>query len=162
MAEFRKRLLFILGGSLLLMQSFPQNTGPDRGAMALTEKSLMRTMHWLICLLHANELPLRHWFFFHDGGTSGPESFDGPIGKKITDTATLLALPIVEFEPLVGPLSSNVLTREEQKELEFTSDQNYAYKFVCAIATGKSAFDKVPQMALWQPGNPSHARSGFF
>ena len=36
-----------------------------------------------MCLLHTNELPLRHVFAALDGATSGPDTFAGPIGKKI-------------------------------------------------------------------------------
>ena len=35
------------------------NTGRLGGACLLTEKYLERNLHWLICLLHFNELPLR-------------------------------------------------------------------------------------------------------
>ncbi len=35
------------------------NTGRLGGACLLTEKYLQRNLHWLICLLHFNELPLR-------------------------------------------------------------------------------------------------------
>ena len=36
------------------------NTGAVRGVIHLMEVRLGRPMQWLICLLHANELPLRH------------------------------------------------------------------------------------------------------
>ena len=35
------------------------NTGHIAGAIVLTEQHLGRNLHWLICLLHENELPLR-------------------------------------------------------------------------------------------------------
>ena len=47
------------------------------------EQYLERPLHWFICMLHANELPLRHLFSNLDGKTSGPRCFTGPIGKLL-------------------------------------------------------------------------------
>ena len=59
------------------------NTGWKDGMIAHTERVLMVVLLWLICQLHGNELPLRHYFDQCDGcfGTSGPDSFKGPIGQ---------------------------------------------------------------------------------
>ena len=35
---------------------------------------------WFICLLHTNELPLRHFFTNLDGKTRGKDSFSGTYG----------------------------------------------------------------------------------
>lgn len=35
------------------------NTGNNAGVIVLTEQELGRQLHWLVCLLHENELPLR-------------------------------------------------------------------------------------------------------
>ena len=48
------------------------------------EKHLERPVQWLVCLLHANELPLRHLIEKLDGGTTGPNVFSGPIGSSLT------------------------------------------------------------------------------
>ncbi len=59
------------------------NTGRLSGAIHLVELKLERNLHWLVCLLHFNELPLRALFYHLYGNTSGPKSFTGPIGKLV-------------------------------------------------------------------------------
>ena len=59
------------------------NTGTKGGLIVLMEEYLGRPLHWFICMLHANELPLRHLFSNLDGKTSGPRCFTGPIGKLL-------------------------------------------------------------------------------
>ena len=53
------------------------NVGSLQGCLAYLEKLLGHAVHWEICLLHGNELPLRALFGFYDGKTSGPASFKG-------------------------------------------------------------------------------------
>jgi hypothetical protein len=50
------------------------NTAVNRGAIRLFEEQLGRPLQWLVCLLHANELPLRHLLQKLDVGTSGPKA----------------------------------------------------------------------------------------
>lgn len=59
------------------------NTGIKGGTIRLLEETLGRPLHWFICLLHANELPLRHLLQYVDGSTSGPKAFLGPIGRAL-------------------------------------------------------------------------------
>ena len=59
------------------------NTGLKNGAIHLTEVGLGRKVVWDICLLHINELPLRHLIEDIDGPTSSYHTFSGPIGKYI-------------------------------------------------------------------------------
>ena len=59
------------------------NTGHIGGAITLLENRLGKSLQWQICLLHFNELPLRHLILHLDGTTSGPNSFTGPIGKQL-------------------------------------------------------------------------------
>ena len=54
------------------------------------EKHLERTVQWLVCLLHANELPLRHLIEKLDG----PNVFSGPIGSSLTGCEEL---PIIKY-----------------------------------------------------------------
>lgn len=63
----------------------PVNTGRWDGVLRNLEKQLKMPIHWFICLLHFNELPLRHLFEKIDGSTTGPKSSSGPIGKAIGD-----------------------------------------------------------------------------
>lgn len=53
------------------------NTGKFRGIIRLFEERLKRPLQWIICMLHLNELPLRHLFNKLDGKTSGPGSYNG-------------------------------------------------------------------------------------
>ena len=48
------------------------NSGVKGGVIRLLELELGRPLQWLICLLHANELPLRHLLQKLDGVTHGP------------------------------------------------------------------------------------------
>ena len=59
------------------------NTGTNGALIVLMEEYLGRPLHWFICMLHANELPIRHLFSNLDGKTSGPRCFTGPIGKLL-------------------------------------------------------------------------------
>ena len=50
-----------------------------------TERDLQQRLLPLSCMLHAVELPLQHVFDHCDGnhGTTGPNSFGGPLGQKL-------------------------------------------------------------------------------
>lgn len=61
------------------------NTGLRGGVIKLIEEKLGHPVHWLVCLLHANELPLRHLIHTVDGKTTGPSTFTGTIGKQLPD-----------------------------------------------------------------------------
>ena len=63
--------------------STASNTGWKGGAMAHLEKLLGHKCHWKICMLHTNELPLRHLISKLDGPTSSASGFTGPIGKLL-------------------------------------------------------------------------------
>ena len=47
------------------------NTGTKGGIIRLLKTNLDRPLHWFICQLHANELPLRHLIKTLDGKTTG-------------------------------------------------------------------------------------------
>ena len=47
------------------------------------ELLLKRPLQWSICLLHLNELPLRHIFMELNSSTNGPGIFSGPIRKLL-------------------------------------------------------------------------------
>jgi hypothetical protein len=76
------------------------NTGKNNGAIRLLELKLGRPLQWSICQLHLNELSFRHLFMHLDGGTSGPNSYKGPIGLAIKDD--LRQLPIVKLKKMKG------------------------------------------------------------
>ena len=60
------------------------NTGCCGCVIRLIEVHFKKSMHWFVCLLHMNELQLRHLMIHLDGVTHGPNSFSGPIGKQLT------------------------------------------------------------------------------
>ena len=64
------------------------------GVIRLIESHRSLPLQWFVCMLHANELPLRHLFGSLDGATSGSVAFSGPIGKAL---ATCEKLPIKPF-----------------------------------------------------------------
>ena len=48
-------------------------TGKHQGAIRHMEILIGRALQWIICLLHLNELPLRHVFTTLDGTTNSPD-----------------------------------------------------------------------------------------
>ena len=120
------------------------NTGTKGGIIRLLEESLQRPLHWFICMLHANELPLRHLLADIDGKTNGPHGFTGPIGTKLKHCETL---PIVSFAPIVASIDS--ITMEE-----LSTDQRYLYEIHQAVSQGKIS----EALAMRSPGNLNHSR----
>ena len=120
------------------------NTGFNNGVIRRIEIELGRPLHWSICLLHLNELPLRHLFISLDGAMTGPHSFNGPIGKAIS---TSFQQHLVNFAVIVGePINCD-------KHL-LSSDQLYFFESVNAIKTGI-----VPEnFESRLPGRLNHAR----
>lgn len=59
------------------------NTGALDGVICLVEKNFKRPIHWFVCMLHANELPLPHLLQKLDGGTRGPKVFSINIGMAL-------------------------------------------------------------------------------
>ncbi|KAB7504140.1 hypothetical protein Anas_12113 [Armadillidium nasatum] len=59
------------------------NTGHRNGSIRYLEMFLGKPLQHDICLLHLNELPLRHVFMKLDGTTKGPNNFAGSIGSKL-------------------------------------------------------------------------------
>ena len=81
-----------------------------------------RALHWCLCMFHLNELPLRQLFVFMDGKTTGPQTFNGFIGKSLSNCETL---PIVNFEVInASPLCN-------------FSDQQYFLDIIYAVTTGE-------------------------
>jgi hypothetical protein len=109
------------------------NVGWRLGLVATLERLMQRKLLLLSCMLHANELPLRHLFTACDGGhgTTGPESFGGPIGKLAGTPVHLMDL--VSFTPIETPLPD--LPDGVWKDL--SGDQKLMYRYVKAIQDGE-------------------------
>ncbi|GBP41993.1 Putative AC transposase [Eumeta japonica] len=101
------------------------------GVIRLFERRLQRPLQWIICMLHLNELPLRHLFDYLDGKTSGPSTYNGPIGKLLDKCETRA---VVEFESIPGQLST-------LKPDDLSTDQKYLFEITLAVITGSCADD---------------------
>ena len=100
-----------------------------------------RPLQWLVCVLHLNELLLKHLFEKLDGPTSGPESYTGPLGKLIGGKG-LVRTPLVNFEPIPTKI----------EEVDYDLDNNdtklfYRLSFFVSEGHGSrfcSAFNEKP------------------
>jgi len=121
------------------------NTGASGGVIHLLESELGRPLQWLICMLHANELPLRHLIQKLDGVTHGPKGFSGVIGRALT---TCEELPIVKFLPI------NFEDCPVLDAIDISTDQKYLYNMYKAVSSGQCLID----LALQKPGPVVHSR----
>ncbi|GBL81647.1 hypothetical protein AVEN_93434-1 [Araneus ventricosus] len=122
------------------------NTGHKRGIIHLMELDLNRPLQWCICLLHTNELPLRHLLNSLDGATTGTKEFCRPIGEAIKI-----------FEELhVAPFSSISVENmpDNMERMVLSNDQQYLYDICLAISRGECYSD----LALRKPGPVAHSR----
>lgn len=120
------------------------NTGALGGVIRLLEVKLDRPLHWFICMLHANELPLTSMLKL-DGTTSGPKAFSGPIGKAIQSCENL---PVIKFTAIEG----NIFPEVDFEDL--STDQKYMYKMCIAVTNVECPTN----LALQTPGPVVHSR----
>ena len=66
------------------------NVASAKGCIPYLKKLLGRPMEWNMCLLHGNELLFYALFALYDGKTSGPHSFQRPLGKELQGDLTNL------------------------------------------------------------------------
>ena len=127
-------------------------TGCYNGMIASAERELGKELQWCVCQLHGNECPMRHVFKLLDGGhgTSGPDSFHGPIGQAITGGNSHLK-DTVKFVPIKSPslpvLPDNVVS-------DLSRDQKLLYQYSQAVNSGVVP----PELARQKPGGINHAR----
>ena len=105
------------------------NTGHKGGIIRLLESHLNRPLQWFVCLLHGNELPLRHLFEHLDGSTTGPRSFSGPVGAQLQHCETM---PKAKF----APIESNLQVLPDSVLQDLSTDQKYLYDICQAITSG--------------------------
>ena len=120
------------------------NTGMKNGVIKRIEDALGRPVHWFVCMLHSNELPLRHLFNSLNGKTSGPRSFTGPIGKELQKCETKA---VVSFTPIEVPAISI-------DKADLSTDQKYLLEMYDAVSRGLLSDD----LAKRSPGSLNHAR----
>lgn len=119
------------------------NTGNEGGVIRLFELHLNRPLTWIICLLHLNELPLRHIIYSIDGKSTSPISSGGPIGKAIEKWDNQ---PVVKFKQIV----SEVMVIDKK---DLSDDQKYLLEIYNSIVSGKCS----AELASRFHGNISHA-----
>jgi hypothetical protein len=122
------------------------NTGVNAGIIRRLEMQLKKPLHWFICLLHCNELLLRHLMDKIDGRTLGPKSSSGLIGKAIESCEKL---PITKFSKISLPELPNLGNCSD-----LSTDQKLLLDFCKAIAEGYWP----EELARRTPGPISHAR----
>ena len=125
------------------------NTGHRNGSIRYLEMFLGKPLQHDICLLHLNELPLRHVFMKLDGTTKGPDKFAGSIGSKLNGNVS--EWKVVKFKPI--PYNGFILLGNETLD-SLSTDQYYAYRICCSIITG----DLDDDLALLEVGPINHSR----
>lgn len=125
------------------------NIGSTGGINHFIEVELNRPLHWFVCLLHANEIPMKTLIIKLDGGTTGRNSFKGPIGKAL---ATVDNIPIVRFKKFVGVEPLPRLPDDVYKKL--SNDQKYLHNVVNALISGKFSQD----LSRLKIGELNHSR----
>ena len=104
------------------------------------------------CLLHFNELPLKHLIIMLDGETKGPDSWSGPHGKNIALWCKHPQLyqkkPFAKFKQISGNVPENV----DPELLSKSHDLWLLYQFCIGIQRGfmdpKIADYKIGQFTL--------------
>ena len=102
------------------------NTGSKGGVIVLLENYFNRSLQWIICLLHINELPLRHLITKLDGSTKTPSTLSGPIGLQLPKVNEM---PLKQFQLIhaeVIDFDVNALS----------NDQTYLLKITNMVACG--------------------------
>ena len=123
------------------------NTGAKGGIIRLLETKLDRPLHWFICQLHANELPLRHLIKTLDGKTTGPSGYTGEIGKQLEECEKYSVCDFDAIETSMPRLS------DEAKD-ELSCDQKYLFEIIRAVETGHVS----ERLANLYPGKMAHSR----
>ena len=106
-------------------------TGKKSGCIASLETKLGHPLQWIACLLHLNELPLRHIFQQFDGSTKGLDSFSGMIGKQLNGGVS--SWTIDNFQPI--PNDRFPILPDEAIE-NLSSDQYYGLLMYQGVMKG--------------------------
>ena len=111
-------------------------TGHNTGAVACIERKLQKPLQRGVCFLHHLEKPFEYLFAFHDGKTSGPRTFDGPIGKAI-EQSDLHELEVSEFESVPNEDLLNQINEIPKDEyLKFSRDFQWGIGVAKIVITG--------------------------
>ena len=128
LAHGAKDTLILIGGD-----STATMTGRKGGSYTHLERMLGHKCHWSICMLHINELPLRHLIEKLDGATSSRDGFTGTIGKLLSRVNELDIN--YDFKAIQGGEDLIPLTDEVVNSL--STDQHNCYLLTKAIKNGQ-------------------------
>ena len=101
------------------------NTGHKEGLITLLERQLSFLLQWLKCMLHFNEIPLKHIIETLYGAAHRPNSFWASVTKELENCGNL---PIVDFEII----STDFLDINFRK---LSTDHKYLWEILYAIST---------------------------
>ena len=102
------------------------------------EKHVKHVVQWLACLLHYNELPLRHLFEHLDVLSTGPRSFSGAMEPFLHKCEKI---PVAKFESIPSEFPA-------VDAGNLSVDQQYLFDICLAGITGKFS----DQLSHRQPG----------
>jgi hypothetical protein len=137
----------------LLCDGTVNNTGHSNGIIRKLEESVGRPLQWLVCLLHLNELPLRHFLSSIEGGvTTGPKSATGKITSALDFDPK--DLPIKSFTVVPG----KVIDVGEDIRTDLSADQQYLLRASLSIQEGYSQCENITFLQTAAPGNLNNAR----
>ncbi|GBO37320.1 hypothetical protein AVEN_201199-1 [Araneus ventricosus] len=123
------------------------NTVWKGGVIRLLETYVGRQLQWNICMLHANELPLRHHILEMDACTKRPYSYSGAIGLLLKDCEKTPVVKFCQIECALQPLDL-----KDIKKLR--TNQQYLYRICLAIKKGSCSSSVTDNSS----GKLSHAR----
>lgn len=121
------------------------NTGRLGGILRIIEMELNTPIQWLVCLLHANELPLRVLMKHYVGKSKDPKNYQGPIGSKLP---TCEKMGIVTFQKI--ELAVDLLNIDTAA---LNTDNKYLINICKVISTGIVPYDfdqLIPGLSLIQ------------
>ena len=111
------------------------NTGPDNGAVFYLERQLKRPLLPAVCMIHGNELPIKHLIISLDGNTLGPDTWEGPIGKNIglwsKKPELYVNIPFAKFKKIEGNVPEFI-----NPDLLKNRDIRLLHKFCIGIQKG--------------------------
>jgi hypothetical protein len=132
----------------VIMDNTPTNTGYSSGLCACLEKRLGRKLHMVGCMLHTNELPLRHLITKLDGKTLSGNRFSGPIGQQ-------LGQDLYKSDPVdFLPVSTTVVRPPDEIVRDLSNDQRLLLEYLLGISSGEIDENYIKR----KPGPVSHAR----
>lgn len=138
------KTVLVLGGD-----STNEMSGKSGGSLTWVEKLLGRKTFWVICVLHTNELPLRHLITSLDGKTSSKDGFSGPIGKLLSHVNTM---PRKSFEAIPG--TEELIELPEKVLKDMSTDAALSYQLLGALRDGELS----SELASRKCGNIVHSR----